>query len=56
MLGALNRWLYDGDPITALAFEAPLTAVKARVAGGLVALPGLTKRRAAEQALCLEGV
>lgn len=28
---------------------------KARVAGQLVALPGLTKRRAAEQALCLEG-
>ena len=29
---------------------------KARVAGAMVALPGLTKRRAAEQALCLEGV
>lgn len=28
---------------------------KARVAGVLVALPGLTKRRAAERALCLEG-
>lgn len=28
---------------------------KARVAGVLVSLPGLTKRRAAEQALCLEG-
>lgn len=29
---------------------------KARVAGVLVALPGLTKRRAAEMNLCLEGV
>lgn len=29
---------------------------KARVAGVLVALPGLTKRRAAEQALCLTAV
>jgi len=29
---------------------------KARVAGVAVALPGLTKRRAAERALCLEGV
>lgn len=28
---------------------------KARVAGVMVALPGLTKRRAAERALCLEG-
>lgn len=28
---------------------------KARVAGQLVALPGLTKRRAKEQALCLSG-
>lgn len=32
-----------------------IVAYKARVAGVLVALPGLTKRRAAEQALCLEG-
>lgn len=29
---------------------------KARVAGVLVALPGLTKRRAAERDLCMEGV
>lgn len=29
---------------------------KARVAGVLVALPGLTKRRAAERDLCLKGV
>lgn len=29
---------------------------KARVAGVMMSLPGLTKRRAAEKALCLEGV
>lgn len=29
---------------------------KARVAGVMVSLPGLTKRRRAEQALCLEGL
>lgn len=29
---------------------------KARIGGALVALPGLTKRRAAETALCLEGL
>lgn len=29
---------------------------KARVAGVMVALPGLTKRRKAEQALCLDGL
>lgn len=29
---------------------------KARIAGVLVALPGLTKRRAAERELCLKGV
>ncbi|RMF41746.1 MAG: peptidase M16, partial [Anaerolineae bacterium] len=34
MLRALTTWLYDGDPITALAFEAPLQAVKERVHSG----------------------
>lgn len=28
MLRALNTWLYDGDPIAPLAFEAPLNAIK----------------------------
>jgi Zn-dependent M16 (insulinase) family peptidase len=28
MLGALTTWLYDGDPLEALAFEAPLAAIK----------------------------
>ncbi len=28
MLAALSEWLYDGDPMDALAFEAPLNAIK----------------------------
>ncbi len=31
MLRSLTTWLYDGDPITALAYEAPLTAIKSRL-------------------------
>ncbi len=34
MLTALTTWLYDGDPIAALAFEQPLSALKARAAAG----------------------
>ncbi len=34
MLRALRSWLYGRDPLPPLAFEAPLAAVKARVAGG----------------------
>jgi presequence protease len=36
MLTALTTWLYDGDPIAALAFEQPLTAIKARAAAGRI--------------------
>ncbi len=32
MLGSLNTWLYDGDPLDPLAFEAPLAALKANAA------------------------
>ena len=32
MLKALSTWLYEGDPLEALAFEAPLNAIKAEVA------------------------
>ncbi len=32
MMRALDTWLYDGDPFAPLAFEAPLAAVKARLA------------------------
>jgi Zn-dependent M16 (insulinase) family peptidase len=34
MLRALTTWLYDGDPFNALAFEAPLSSLKARLAAG----------------------
>src|SRR4030088_3160881 len=34
MLRALGSWLHGRDPVTPLAFEAPLAAVKARVAPG----------------------
>jgi Zn-dependent M16 (insulinase) family peptidase len=32
MLRSLTTWLYDGDPLALLAFEAPLTTIKARLA------------------------
>ncbi len=31
---ALSTWLYDGDPLMLLPFEAPLARLKARLAGG----------------------
>jgi hypothetical protein len=34
MLRSLNTWLYDDDPFSTLAFEAPLTAIKSRLAAG----------------------
>jgi hypothetical protein len=34
MLAALSEWLYDGDPFAALAFEAPLNAIKEESAKG----------------------
>ncbi|MBI5879447.1 MAG: insulinase family protein [Chloroflexi bacterium] len=34
MLTAVVQWLYDRDPFDALAFEAPLAALKAKLAGG----------------------
>jgi presequence protease len=34
LLNALTTWLYGGDPLAPLAFEAPLAAIKARVARG----------------------
>jgi presequence protease len=34
MLRALDFWLYDKDPLAPLAFEAPLNAIKARLAAG----------------------
>ncbi len=32
MLRALTTWLYDGDPLAMLAFEAPLSRVKSKLA------------------------
>ncbi len=32
MLSALTTWLHGGDPMTHLAFEAPLSAIKAKLA------------------------
>jgi len=34
MLNSLTSWLYDGDPIEALAFEEPLNAIKDTIAEG----------------------
>lgn len=34
MVSALSTWLYDADPLAPLAFEAPLTSIKARLASG----------------------
>jgi presequence protease len=34
MLRALRSWLHGRDPLTPLAFAAPLSAIKSRVAGG----------------------
>lgn len=34
MLGSLTTWLYGNDPLAPLAFEAPLNAIKARLANG----------------------
>jgi presequence protease len=34
MLWSLSTWLHDGDPLEPLRFEAPLNALKARIASG----------------------
>lgn len=34
MIQALSTWLYDGDPLAPLAWEAPLADIKARIAAG----------------------
>ncbi|MBQ3058688.1 MAG: insulinase family protein, partial [Desulfovibrio sp.] len=34
MIQALSTWLYDGDPLAPLAWEAPLAHIKARLASG----------------------
>src|SRR5262249_26285225 len=44
MLRALKHWLHDRDPLAPLAFEAPLAAVKARVASGGRFFEGLIQK------------
>lgn len=34
MIHSLSTWLYDGDPLAPLAWEAPLAAIKAKLAAG----------------------
>lgn len=34
MLRSLSTWLYDGDPLAPLAFDAPLAAIKTRLLDG----------------------
>jgi presequence protease len=44
MLTALSTWLYGYDPLAALAFEAPLTSIKERLARGERYFEGLIER------------
>jgi Zn-dependent M16 (insulinase) family peptidase len=44
MLRALTSWLYDRDPLEALAFETPLAAIKARLEAGDPYFEGLIRR------------
>jgi len=44
MLRALSAWLYGGDPISRLAFEAPLNAIKAKWAADLRYFDRLVRR------------
>jgi Zn-dependent M16 (insulinase) family peptidase len=44
MLLSLKTWLHAGDPLTPLMFEAPLAAIKARLAAGERYFEGLIER------------
>jgi hypothetical protein len=50
MLGALTTWLYGRDPLAPLAFEAPLAAIRARIAAGERYFEGLIARSLLENA------
>ncbi|UCH24361.1 MAG: insulinase family protein [Trueperaceae bacterium] len=43
MLRAFSSWLHDGDPLEPLAFEAPLEAIKDRLASGEPYFEGLVR-------------
>lgn len=49
-LAALSTWLYDGDPFEPLAFEAPLAAIKARLARGEPWFEAMIRRDLVENA------
>jgi Zn-dependent M16 (insulinase) family peptidase len=44
VLSALGTWLYGGDPLAPLAFEAPLSSIKERLARGERYFEGLLER------------
>lgn len=44
MLRGLTTWLYDGDPLVRLGFEAPLTAIKKRHSSGDRYFEGLIRQ------------
>lgn len=44
MLGTLTSWLYDRDPLEALAFETPLASIKERIAKGEKYFEGLLQK------------
>lgn len=44
MIKALRTWLHGGDPLAQLAFEAPLQAIKERVAAGESVFEGLIRQ------------
>ncbi|MBP1693885.1 MAG: peptidase [Chloroflexi bacterium] len=48
MLRCLTTWLYDGDPLAPLAFEAPLQAIKQRLSAGERYFEGLIRQHLLE--------
>jgi len=45
MLHSLTTWLYDADPLALVAFEAPLSAIKQRLADGEPLFESLVRAR-----------
>lgn len=45
MVRSLSTWLYDGDPLALVAFEAPLLAIKERLADGEPVFESLLRAR-----------
>ncbi len=48
MVRSLTTWLYDGDPLAPLCYEAPLAAIKKRLAAGEKLFEGLIRMRLLE--------